>query len=347
MTARLPWLVPAMLVLLAGCAADDDADRGSVSAAVSTVAVHQGSMPERLSAYGTAGPATDAVQVLAVQASGRVSHWAVTAGSRVTRGQRLLSFELAPAAVAAWRQARDALSLAQSQRTHTAQLLAQQLATRDQMDQADKAVRDAQSSLDALTRAQGSEATLELTAPFDGTVVAISAVQGDVLQPGSALLSVQRQDGLVITAGIERDALPRVQPGAEVELVPLDATAPMHGKVRRVAQALDPHTHLINVEIVPDGTPVSGEAFRADIVVGQWQGWLLPRDAVLGDESQRYVFQVAKDHAVRVPVQVQGETDSISVATGGLDASRPLVTEGATQLDDGMAVRAGTPEVRP
>jgi hypothetical protein len=30
----------------------------------------------------------------------------------------------------------------------------------------------------------------------------------------------------------------------------------------------------------------------------------------------------------------------VSVATGALDAKRPLVTVGATQLDDGIAVRS-------
>jgi hypothetical protein len=48
-----------------------------------------------------------------------------------------------------------------------------------------------------------------------------------------------------------------------------------------------------------------------------------------------------------VPVQVLGESDNTSVATGKLDAHRPLVTVGATQLDDGMAVRVAAPDSHP
>ncbi|WP_267225326.1 efflux RND transporter periplasmic adaptor subunit [Dyella silvae] len=340
MMFRLPWIVAALAALaLAACSSGEAPEENAVSAAVTTVAPQQGSLPETVVAYGTAGPAADAAQVLNVQASGRVMRWNVTAGASVKRGQSLLTFALAPSAVAAYEQAVSAQKVAEAQRAHTAQLLSEQLATRDQMEQAEKALKDAQSNLDALVQQQGRSASMDITAPFDGTVVTVDAAQGDVLQPGAPLLSIQRGDGLVVTGGIERAAMGRVQVGAKVSLVPLDGSAPMHGTVRRVARALNPHTHQLDVELVPDGPLVNGEGFRAEIIVGQWQGWLLPRDALQGDESDRYVFQVADGKAVRVPVKVLGESDSISVASGKLDAKHPLVTEGATQLDDGMAVR--------
>lgn len=328
------------VLALAACSGEEAADSGAASAAVSTVPLQQGSLPEVIIAYGTAEPAADAAQVLSVQAAGHVSHWAVTAGTPVKRGQPLLTFALAPAAVAAYQQGVSAQKLAQAQRTHTEQLLAQQLATRDQLEQAEKAQQDAQANLDALIQQQGRDTSMELTAPFDGTVASVVAAQGDVLQPGAPLLTMQRGDGLVVTAGIEREAMARVQLGDKVELTPLDAATSLHGTVRRVARALNPHTHQVDVEVVPDGALVAGEGFRAAIVVGQWQGWLVPRDALQGDEGNRYVFQVAGKKAVRVPVRVLGESDTVSVATGALDAKRPLVTVGATQLDDGMAVRA-------
>ena len=340
MKPLLRCLIAVSAVLaLAACSGEEAADNDAVSAAVATVPLQQGSLPEVVTAYGTAEPAADAAQVLSVQAAGHVSRWEVTAGTPVKRGQRLLTFALAPSAVAVYQQAASALKLAQAQRTHTEQLLAQQLATRDQLEQADKALQDAQANLDALVQQQGRAATIDLTAPFDGTVASVVAAQGDVLQPGAPLLILQRSDGLVVTVGIERDAMERVQVGDKVELTPLDAATPLHGAVRRVARALNPHTHQLDVEVVPDGALVAGEGFRAAIVVGQWQGWLLPRDALQGDEGDRYVFQVADKKAVRVPVHVLGESDTGSVVTGALDARRPLVTVGATQLDDGMAVR--------
>lgn len=332
---------------LAACSGSEAPDEAAVSAAVTTVPLTQGSLPETVTAYGNAGPAADAAQVISAQAPGRVTRWSTAVGTSVKRGQSLLTFALAPSAVAAYQQAVTAQTLAHTQRTHVAQLLAQQLATRDQLDQAEKALQDAQSSLDAVVQQQGRSATLDVTAPFDGTVVSVDAQQGDSLQAGVALLTLQRSDGLVVTAGVERDAMTRVQVGAGAELVPIDGGTAMHGTVRRVARALDPHTHQLAVEIVPDGALVSGEGFRADIVVGQWQGWLLPRDAVQGDETDRHVFQIANGNAVNVPVKVLGESDRVTVVRGALDAHLPLVTEGATQLDDGMAVRVSTEHAKP
>lgn len=353
MTHRLPWIAvmlatgALMTCSLAACSGGDTPDDAAVSAVVTTVPLKQGSLPDTVTAYGSAGPAADAAQVISVQAAGRVLRWNVTAGASVKRGQSLLTFALAPTAVAAYQQAVTAQQLAETQRAHTAQLLTQQLATRDQLDQAEKALHDAQSSLDALVQQQGRSATVDVTAPFDGTVATVDAQQGDNLQPGAPLLTVQRGDGLVVTAGVEREAMGRVQMGAKAQLVPIDGGEPMQGTVRRVARALNKTTHQLDVEIVPDGALVGGEGFRADIVVGQWQGWLLPRDAVQGDEEDRHVFQVANGKAKSVPVKVLGETDAVTVASGALDAHLPLVTEGATQLDDGMTVRAPSEKAKP
>lgn len=353
MTHRLPWIASAlaasvlMTCSLTACSGAETPDDAAVSAAVVTVPLKQGSVPDTVPAYGTAGPAADAAQVVSVQAAGRVLRWNVTAGTSVKHGQSLATFALAPASVAAYQQAVTAQQLAETQRAHTAQLFAQQLATRDQLDQAEKALHDAQSALDALVQQQGRNPTVDVTAPFDGTVATVDAQQGDNLQPGAPLLTVQRGDGLVVTAGVERNAMGRVQIGAKAELVPIDGGESMHGTVRRVASTLNPHTHQLDVEIVPDGALISGEGFRADIVVGQWQGWLLPRDAVQGDEEDRHVFQVANGKAKSVPVKVLGDAGDVTVASGALDAHLPLVTEGATQLDDGMVVHAPSEKAKP
>lgn len=337
------WLLIALAAgTLAACSASEAPEQTAVTASVEAVPARQGSLPERITAYGSAAPATDASRVINVQVAGQVEHWNVMAGATVKRGQPLLTFALAPSAIAAYQQAVTAEKVAAAARTHASELLAQQLATRDQMEQADKALADARETLNALVQSQGKNATLDVVAPFDGTVASVDASQGELLQPGAPLLSLQRGDGLVVVVGVEREAVARVQAGAEVTLTPLDDSGAMRGTVRRIAHSLNAHTHQLDVEVVPEGTPVAGESFRADIVVGQWQGWLLPRDALQGEEGHRHVFQIAKDKAVSVPVKVVGESDSQSVVSGALDAHLPLVTTGATQLDDGMAVRVAT-----
>jgi len=340
------FILPVVVLALSGCggnAADDAGGSNKISAAVTTQAVHEGSLPDIVSAYGTAAPAIDAASTLSIQAEGAVTQFDVTAGTAVHRGQRLLTFTLSPTAAAAYQQARTALNVAQAVREHAAQLLAHQLTTRDQLAQADKAASDARSALDALRKQQGDGGTMELLAPVDGIVSSIAANRGDTLQPGAPLLSLARGGGLLVSVGIEMDPQHSPVSGDKVRLVPLGAGASVTGVVKRVAGMLDPHTHLQNADITPDGSVIAGMGYRADITVGQWHGWLIPRDALVEDGTAWQVFQVASGKAVKVPVTLVGESDTVSVVSGALDAHRPLVVVGNTQLEDGMAVRTAEP----
>jgi RND family efflux transporter MFP subunit len=339
-----PWLALALL----GCSSQsaDDAGSDKVSAAVTTQPVRQGNVADVINAYGTAMPTVDGASTLSIHAEGSVTHLDVAVGTPVRRGQHLLTFTLSPSAVSAFQQAQTAWNVARSQRDHTRELLQRQLATRDQLAQAEKAVSDARSTLDALRKQQGEASTVELTAPFDGVVSTVTAAQGDVLQPGAPLLSLTRSNGVMVSVGVEMDPRHPVEVGDKVTLVPLGMGAATTGEVKRVAGMLDARTHLQNVDITPDGTIVDGMGYRADITVGQWHGWVIPRDAMVGDGTSWHVFQVADGKAVQVPVKVVGESDSATVVSGALDAQRPLVVVGNTQLDDGMAVRH-TPPAEP
>jgi RND family efflux transporter MFP subunit len=331
---------------LAACSNGPGSDTaaGTVSALVTAQPPHQGSLPHIVTAYGTAVPALDATSVLSIRAEGHVTHLDVIAGAAIARGQRLLSFALAPSAVATYRQAATAVDVASSQRVHTAQLLAGQLATRDQLAQADKALSDARTALDALRKQQGDGATIELRAPFDGVVGTITAAQGDALPAGAPLLSVTRRDGVVVSVGIEPGTAPPVEPGDPVTLVPLGAGGAVAGEVVRVTHAMDPRTHLLGADIRPQGEVLVGMGYRAEVVVAQAKGWLLPRDAVIGDGQHWHVFQLAGGKAVQVPVTLVGESHDVTAVAGAIDPQRPIVTVGGTQLDDGMAVRTGNAE---
>ncbi len=180
--------------------------------AVETVAPRAGVAPDLVTAYGTATPALDGGMTLSLQQDGRVLAIAVTPGETVRAGERLLDFGASAAAVSTYQQAVSALTAARQQRAHTAQLLGQQLATRDQLAQADKAVADAQSTLDALHREGADRPSQTLQAPFDGTIATIPVAQGDRVQPGATMMTITRLDGLVVTVGIDPGERVRVHP---------------------------------------------------------------------------------------------------------------------------------------
>ncbi len=310
------------------------------SVAVQTQLPREGRMPDMLTAYGSAAPALDGGMTLSFQQEGRVLAIGVTPGERVSAGMRLLDFGASPAAVSAYAQAVSAVAAARQQRAHMAQLLGQQLATRDQLAQADKALTDAQAALDALKREGADRPDQTLTAPFDGIIATIPVAQGDRVQPGATLMTMTRLDGLVVTVGIDPDARGRVHPGDAVHLTSLSANESLDGKVLRVDGTLNPKTRLVNADVsVPAGSVISGAAFRADITVGQLTGWIVPHDAIMSDNQGAYLFQVAGTTAARVDVRVVGTSAAGDIVQGALDPHRAIVVEGNYQLSDKAAVR--------
>jgi RND family efflux transporter MFP subunit len=264
----------------------------------------------------------------------------VTPGEAVHAGQQLLDFEISPAARSNYEQALSALKLAREEQIRTARLLSQQLATRDQLAKADKAVSDAQAALGALEREYGGKPRQALVAPFDGVVSAIPVAQGARVQPGVALVTLTRTDGLVVTVGVEPAQRHRLQLGQPARLEALGSAEPaLDGKLVRIDHMLNPTTRLVNADVGVSGSLLQGEAFRVRIELGRIEGWLVPHDAVLSDAQGAYVFQVTGDKAMRVAVKLLGGDGTTSVVDGPLDPHRLLVTQGNYQLSDGMAVR--------
>jgi RND family efflux transporter MFP subunit len=335
MLLAAPAAILAVTSLATGARAGDDP-----STLVTTVMPKRGSLPDIVVAYGSVGPAVGGSMTLNLQHEGRVAAIAVRPGQAVRKGEHLIDFDASPATSNAYQQALTALTLARSQRLHTEQLLSQQLATRDQLAQADKALADAQSTVDALRRQGAGQTEQALIAPFDGVVSGIAVAQGERVQAGAALLTLTRLDGLVATVGIEPSDRDRVRPGQDVKLARLGPGPVLDGKVLRVGALLNPKTRLVDVEVsVPAGAAISGEALKASIHAGDIEGWIVPREAVLEDGKGPYLFQVAGGKAVRVDVKRSGGQGESDVVSGPVDPTRRLVVQGGNQLQDGAAVR--------
>ena len=312
--------------------------KGSVL--IETQPAKLGSIVDEVTAYGTAVPAINGGMTLSVPAEGRVMHIAVTSGEAVHTGQSLLEFHLSAASSSTYTQAVTALKTAQGEQARIARLLGQQLATREQKALADKAVADAQATLAALEHETGGKPQQVLTAPFDGVVAAIPVNQGDRVAAGAALVTLVRSHGLVVTCGIEPAQVKRLKIGQSVRITPLSGDAQaVEGKLSRVDKSLNPKTRLVDADVSVDEELIQGQAFRAQIDVGELKGWIVPRDAVLDDDEGAYVFQVNGDKAKRVKVKRVGNDDENAAVDGPLDAKLEVVVVGNYQLEDGGAVR--------
>ncbi len=315
------------------------------SVLVTTELPRQGSLARTLTGYGIVQAAPGSSETLSLLRAGQVTRVMVALGQSVRKGQPLLIISADPAALSAYRQAAAALTLARGERSRLAQMLAQHLATRDQLAQADKAVTDAQGNIDVLTQGGGGSAEQTLAAPFDGAVSSLPVANGARIASQVPLITLDRSSRLVAAVGIEPAQRGLVAQGQPAQVEPLDGGDARQGSVLSVGAMLDPATRLVPVLVDPQAGAqaaaglLSGGPVRAVVQIGEYRGWLMPRSAVSTDAKGAHVFQVASGKAARVDVQVAGNVGDTTVATGQLDAGRSLVTSGNYQLQDGTAVR--------
>jgi RND family efflux transporter MFP subunit len=310
------------------------------SVLVQTQPATQGAIPDVVTVYGAAAPATGALRTLSLSQPAHVDAILVVPGAMAKAGQRLLTYSLHPASVAAYHQARAAVTLAEAQVAHANQLFAQQLATRDQVAMAETSLRTAQANLTALVQQGAGVASGGVAAPFDGVVVSIPVAVGDLTAAGAPLVTVARNGGLVVTAGFDPTTARRLRVGQPATVQSLSGAQAVQGRVLRVSSALNPRTRLIDADIgVMGGGLVLGEAFRAAVTVGQVAGWIAPHASVLNDGQGDYVFQISGGKARRVDVTLIRSGGKVDVIQGPLDPHLPLAVAGAYQLENGAQVR--------
>ncbi|WP_298670715.1 efflux RND transporter periplasmic adaptor subunit [uncultured Sphingomonas sp.] len=336
------WPAIAICLLSACGSSGSPDDTAAGTTLVTAIAARQGSLPRVIEAYGQATPAANGVATLSVQQPGQVVAIPAVAGTRVAAGVPVVVFAVAPSARSTYLQAEGAVKAAESQRATTAQLVTQQLATRDQLVQAEKVVTDARVALAALAKEGAGAATLTLRAPFAGIVSTLPVAPGDRTQPGQALATIARTGAMIVTVGVDPARRADLRVGAPVTLARLDGGADVAGHVQRVDAMLNPRTRQIDVDIAyPAGAILPGEAMRVAIETGRAEGWLVPHRAVVVDsDGKANVFQIAGGKAKAVPVTVDVARPDNDLVSGKLDARAPLIVDGAYQLGDGDAVRA-------
>jgi RND family efflux transporter MFP subunit len=331
------FLLPVALVLLIALHGSAAADVKS-SALVQVGNPKRGSIPEMVVGHGTVESGNTLTR--SFQRDGQIANIMVEVGDQFKQGDPLLEFGAAPAAVAAYEQAKTALRLAQGTLARTRQLLDQKLATQDQLEIAEKTAADAQLMKEMFEK-QGSTVSEILAAPFDGVVTAIAVSKGDRVAAGASLMTLAETDKVRLNVGIEPSDLGRLKVALAVDLESLvPGRNPIKAKVKGLGAAFDPRTKLVPVAIeLAPGSALMGEGFKAVIFTGTLEGWVIARDAVGVDKKGAFVFQIDDEHAKRVGVRVLGSAGDVSVIAGDIDPQKKLVLSGGYQIADGDLVR--------
>lgn len=302
--------------------------------------LRQGSLPAIVTAYGRVQAGAAAQHTVMAPLSAVVQDVYVRGGETVAKDAPLLRLAPSPAASASYAQAQTALHVATELAARTQRMVAQHLATQQQLADARKAAADAQSTLAAL-QAQGAEGPHTLRAPDAAIVIAVAVTPGSIVAEGATLLRLVRPEGLVLQVGLIPGEAASVAAGDKVKITPVGSGATLRGTVSLRGSVVRSSDGLVPADItVPGGQLMPGEWAAAEITTGRIKGYVVPHAAVLvNDRGTPYVVQSVNLAAKQVPVRILGAQGDQDVVAGPLDPAAPLVLTGNYQLAEGMKMR--------
>lgn len=345
LAAALLGIAPAFLIAVMSARSGEAVKSKQPSVQVQVTKLQKGSLPKTVTVFGKVEASASMREDVTAPSTAVVDGIFVKPGEQVNAGTDLVRLTPTPETAAAYKKAVSALSSARDLLRRTKALLAQHLATRQQVEDAQKAVSDAEASLNALA-AEGANTPKTLSASSRGVVTSVSATLGAIVTPGASLLSIAHMTGLVLRAGAVPELAKEINKGDAADLSALGGGDTGTGTVLLRGSIVDPSTGLVPIEItLPPGIFLAGQTVQARIVTGTVDGYVVPHEAVLVDEhGAPYVVQAKDMIAHNVPVKILLSAGARDVIDGALDPRAALVLAGNYQAKDGMQVHIVDPQ---
>lgn len=303
-----------------------------------------------ISASGSLAPWQEAV--IAAEISGQqIVKLVADVGDRVKKGQELalLSQEAVQADIAqaqakvAQAQASLAEASANAERARrlkeTGALPAQQIdqyLTGENTAKANVAAQEA-----ALNAQQIRLKQTKIVAVDEGVIASRNATLGAVVQAGTELFRLVRQNRLEWKAELPGSDLARVSIGQTARLV-LPTGETVQGKVRLIAPTLDANTRnaLAYVSLPVDGPARAGMFVNGEILTGTSTALSLPQSAVILRDGNTYAFEVDRDnHIIQRSIKTGRRADGQVEIIDGIKADARVVISGGAFLNEGDVVQ--------
>jgi len=194
-----------------------------------------------------------------------------------------------------------------------------------------------QSQID-LALANQSESIIK--APFNGTITSIFKQEGEFVQAGQSVITINQQDNLEVEVNITRLLWKNLELGDEIkghydhEIYTF--------KVVELSQSADAKSHLMKVvlELNENLRNVIGQQVTLDFPQKYQNIYQLPLETIVDDGiNQPYIFTEINDLAVRIQIQPLFIQDGLIVLNTAEDIKGSVIIKGQSKLTDGMKVK--------
>jgi RND family efflux transporter MFP subunit len=271
-------------------------------------------------------------------------------------------------AVGELRQAEAKLKLAQLNDQRTKKLSANKVISQEEIDARRNELLQAQASYEA-TKADYDDAKLELdfthvTAPISGRIDRKLVTEGNLIRgsdtgDATLLTTIVSLDPIYCYFEVDERSMLKYQRLARegkrpssrhtpnpVRLQLADETGfPHDGHMDFVENQVDPDTDTIQGRAVfanPDHRLTPGLFARVQLIgSAEHPAVLIPDEAVVSDQSQKFVNVVKPDGSVEYrKVELGPLNEGLRIVRGGLEAGEKVVTRGVQRLQPGVKVQA-------
>jgi len=345
-------LLPAIALLVAGC--EQKTKAKTVDARpVRTITAAKGGTGEVVVLTGQISAENEAS--LAFRIGGRIIERTADVGDRVTPDQVLAKLD-PQNELNALRSAQAALSTAEGRVVETSNtfdrqktLLPQGFTTQALFDQAQQALRTAQSQVDnaeaQLQIAKDRVSYTQLKAGVTGSITARAAESGEVVQAGQTIFQVARQDGrdavFDVPAQVIRSA--PTDPKVVVSLTD-DPSITAMGRVRQVDPQADPVTRTFRVRVSlidPPSAMFLGATVKGRMELEATSGIAIPASALtrINDQPAVWLVDTANMTVSLHNVQVERFDPATVIVSHGLEGGEIVVTAGVQALHPDQKVR--------
>ena len=272
-------------------------------------------------------------------AGGTITNLYVKAGDHVSRGQVLAQLDNS-VLIQNIAQAKAQLSLVQTTYERQKNLWDQKIGTEIQYLQAKSNLESTQKQVDGLKQQADM---YRIVAPISGTVDQMDLKLG---MPAGGIsgngIRIVNTDNLKVKADVPESYATDVNQGDNVEVVIPDANDSTNLKVTFAAKVIDPGSRSFGIEIKLPPNKVLRPNMTAIIRVADYSkrnSIAIPLNAIQHSDTSTFVFVnkngIAKKQLIKVGATYGGKSEILS----GLNKDDQVVTEGASEIEDGDKIR--------
>lgn len=182
-----------------------------------------------------------------------------------------------------------------------------------------------------------------IKAPINGTVDQMDLKLGQVAQPGQTGIVIVNADNLKVKANAPESYSGRINQGDNVLVVLPDAADSLTAKLSFAAKVIDPASRSFAIEVKLPSRKTLRPNMTAVLKIADYtnkNAIVVPYKAIQRSEQGDYVFVDNNGVAAKKVVKIGRTYGGSAEILSGIAAGNKLITEGATEIEDGDRVKA-------